>query len=373
MGTLEWWWTVGVTAALCSAASWWVVHRMGRRQQQWCIEQARQHHLGWGETLTRHAADVKRFNDVLRGHLGSVKRESEESALRIMGHLGQAHQWTIQLLDSTQAALKSTALWIEKSSQRMEEQAVMMLQLERVNDNTEARNALERSWLKDLTTMVGDLLPMVGMVETIARQTNMLALNASIEAARAGDAGRGFSVVADNVFHLSGKASEAANTIRGAINAVSANIQRQAGQAMVKLDEDQTHSQMAEFSEKVRALGQQFSELLNQTQGVSNDLQGLLDQLRGSIADALGDMQTQDIIRQQLEHVESALDMLDSHILQWDEQLGQTPDRPDLLPDLGQKMDDLYARYVMHQQRNAHLLAVGQAPDETGLPRVELF
>jgi methyl-accepting chemotaxis protein len=84
-------------------------------------------------------------------------------------------------------------------------------------------------------------------------------------------------------------------------------------------------------------------------------------------------LQTQDITRQQLEHVQTALDTLDDHIAQWDRQLTQTPNRPDLLPSLGKRMDALFSNYVMHQQRNAHMAAMGQEPLETGLPRIELF
>jgi len=211
------------------------------------------------------------------------------------------------------------------------------------------------------------------MVETIAKQTNMLALNAAIEAARAGELGRGFSVVADNVFHLSERASEAARVIRNGIDHVTDSIQRQALSALTVIDQDTTRSHLEQVTAKVQELGSQFAGLLEYSQSLVSTLEQLSEHLRNSIADALGVLQTQDIMRQQLEHIELALDTLDAHIQQWDEQLNQTPDRPDLLPKLGDKLDALFDKYVMHQQRNAHLIAIGKDPGETGLPRVELF
>jgi len=77
-------------------------------------------------------------------------------------------------------------------------------------------------------------------INTIAEQTNLLALNAAIEAARAGEHGRGFAVVADEVRQLAYRASEATQEINGIIGQLTSLINENS-QAMVAIVERTQH------------------------------------------------------------------------------------------------------------------------------------
>jgi methyl-accepting chemotaxis protein len=108
-----------------------------------------------------------------------------------------------------------------------------------------------------------DIGAIVAVIRSIAEQTNLLALNAAIEAARAGEQGRGFAVVADEVRKLAEKTGQATEEIGTMIG----KIQAQVKQTMVSMEENRNHVQGG--VERARKAGESLAEILASVQGIS--------------------------------------------------------------------------------------------------------
>ena len=159
------------------------------------------------------------------------------------------------------------------------------LEMKAVNDRiNEAVVQMEE--LNKQTLQIGDIL---ATINSIAEQTNLLALNAAIEAARAGEHGRGFAVVADEVRNLAENSRQATSTIVGILGDISSRTQQVARQ----IDSVQNSIQTSNTStEKVEQVFKQITgntiEVVKQAKAV----QEMLDHLESASRNIVGEIST---------------------------------------------------------------------------------
>ena len=159
-----------------------------------------------------------------------------------------------------------------------------------------------------------DLRSMAERVAAIAGQTNLLALNAAIEAARAGEHGRGFAVVADEVRKLSTESGETGKQIRSTMDTVSQAINHTIHLAadfaaketeLVQASKTTAASIVSEFQNTAQTLQNSVEALRQEQQAIDSDIQEVLVHL-----------QFQDRVHQIIGHVLDDMDRADALIVE---------------------------------------------------------
>ena len=159
-----------------------------------------------------------------------------------------------------------------------------------------------------ISGQVRDILGMLGEIEGISKQTNLLALNAAIEAARAGEAGRGFAVVADEVRDLSGRTAHFSRQIRERVGSVQKSIV-DAETAITKMaSQDMTFALTSK--QNVDKAMTHIEEMNDSTNSTVAELQHIAEAMEFSAAQAVMSLQFQDMVTQLIGHVSKRLDEL---------------------------------------------------------------
>ncbi len=194
--------------------------------------------------------------------LEAAKRISESirTSLEQVDQVANGAAGTAKAMEELAAQSKDVSLAANEGTRTVETIAKNIQQLKEFTEK-QAHSLRE---LLESTNIIGTV---VNTIESIAEQTNLLALNAAIEAARAGEAGRGFAVVADEIRKLAEQTQEATKNISkilGSLRDSVANVENESKEVFKVVDE---------MFENRKMITMQFESILSKVQNMSSHVE----------------------------------------------------------------------------------------------------
>jgi len=219
------------------------------------------------------AHSVQTSNDMISqlvSGLDNINKGSVEQTESV----GQAKQIVTQVSEATQSVANNAEAGTEgaKAADAAAENGLKVVQetvegMNRISDAVESVST-QVTGLGEQSAEIGKI---VAVIDDIAAQTNLLALNAAIEAARAGEQGRGFAVVADEVRQLAERVTQATTEIAGLIEGVQTSVEQ-------SVKATATGSELVEQgSELANQAGTALEQIIESVSEVTNQISAIAE------------------------------------------------------------------------------------------------
>jgi len=297
--------------------------------------------------------DSQSYIDVMHEQIGDSLLQSETEVMEAIAQISALNENALGQRKRIAESIESGNDITRTTEQRVDsnKQVIAAIQMQLEEQNNELRCSFER--IENMASEVDALKPLIKVITTIAQQTSLLALNAEIEAARAGAAGRGFAVVAGEVRNLSVATTRAAADIATKINSTTKRVQSEMADAHAALAQYQNTEELNHLIDGLTEMQDDFSRNSHLLLEVIGELDANYEESVKRLSMALGHIQYQDVM--------SVL----PNDSAWDGHLDKT---------FKSILSAHLNRYRMERQTVTHLATTGKTDAIAGArPAIELF
>ena len=269
-------------------------------------------------SIKKQAGDLSNIGDDLASNMTQTASAMNQIAANIQNIRGRVLNQSASVTE-TNATMEQVTVNIDKLSNHVEHQtgavsqassaieemmaniksvsATLLKNVENVRDlqeSSETGKASLQEVVSDIQEIAREsdgLLEINSVMENIASQTNLLSMNAAIEAAHAGEAGRGFAVVADEIRKLAESSSEQSKVIGNVLKKIKDSmdkITRSTDNVLNKFEAiDQGVRTVAEQEEGIRGAMDEQSRVSKQVLGASGQVSEITQQVKGGSLEML--------------------------------------------------------------------------------------
>ncbi|MFQ1939260.1 methyl-accepting chemotaxis protein [Aeromonas veronii] len=289
-------------------------------------------------TLGDLAGESERLSRSAAGNLGSMTRQQEQTtqlATAMTEMTSTVHEVAHNTVQAAEAASEADNQAV--TGDEVVQQSVSMI------EQLAAEIASAGDTVKEVARASEQIGSVLAVIQSIAEQTNLLALNAAIEAARAGEQGRGFAVVADEVRSLAGRTQHSTAEIRGTIE----QLQRAVGTTVAMIEH--SVSRAGESVERANQAG----DALSRIKGAVNSIRDMNTQIAAASEEqsSVSDEITRNIVS--VHEISQATTLVARDTAQIATHVATLVDK---LGDLaGQFQDGSNVRMVLTRARAAHM------------------
>lgn len=240
----------------------------------------------YGGDIAISAAEVSFAADQLQRKIHDELRDTEQ----LIQSTDMIRDSIVQIVEQTNQAAKTSSQAKQSNQKGKEALAQILPQMEGTLKQTSENSEL----VAQLEAKSGEIESVTRVISDIAEQTNLLALNAAIEAARAGEQGRGFAVVADEVRALAAKTSNATEQIGNTVVEINKEIKQTVSNSNALSDT------IGESTRLIQTIDQDLSEIFQ----LSDQIQLSISDIATSVeANSQGIHQISDILQQTSERL----------------------------------------------------------------------